>query len=423
MTLISQSPSFGNKITKPLANESENLSECEKQVLLMKSTFDSKLFPDDFDTWTTKEQYRWINGNLRKFYPNMPETLLGYVTAVFRQIKFDRSPVETPEWLDIEKYRRGQKFVRENFLAIIVNKLIGLLHVYCFTDGLKPIIIGGKSHTLQLGFKRYSLTMMRILSWYLEEPWVKETQAYKNMQTTNKYHLLMKNKLCQLDNEQIDAAATLAKLRCPDHEMLLKDFAAACPFEKPGQCIYPFLDNSPYKPKGVNNADIAVTQASFAGMIVLRPQDMGVHNATDEDIEAFCHMWRCYGYYLGLEDEYNFCRGNLAEIRQRLRDYYEYWVKSNLKNASVEWEHMTRCLVEPMNFYPYVYMPYKSVLLIATDLLDLNMPRLYASLSYPEWIAYKIYKFILQYGLKVSIVREVINKFIIRIFKIKPNQK
>lgn len=112
----------------------------------------------------------------------------------------------------------------------------------------------------------------------------------------------MRNKLRQLDNEQIDAAATLAELRCPDHEMLLKDFAAACPFEKPGQCFFP-SGNSPYKPKGINNTDIAITQACFVGMIVLRPRDIGVHNATDEDIEAFCHMWRCYGYYLGLEDE------------------------------------------------------------------------------------------------------------------------
>ncbi|XP_020294910.1 uncharacterized protein LOC109860317 [Pseudomyrmex gracilis] len=414
MTLRSLSPSFGNKITKPLANESENSNECEKQVLLMKSTFDPKLFPDDFDTWTTKEQYKWINGNLRKFYPNMPETLLGHVTAIFRQIKFDRSPVETPEWLDIEKYRRGQKLVRENVSAITVSKLISIVHVYCFIDALKPIIIGGNSHTLQLGFKRYLSTMRRISSWYFGEPWVKGTQAYKDMQIANKYHLLMRNKLCQLDNEQIDAAATLAELRCSDHEMLLKDFAAACPFEKPGQCIFP-LDNSPYKPKGINNTDIAVTQASFVSMIVLRPQDLGVHNATDEDIEAFCHMWRCYGYYLGLEDEYNFCRGNLAEIKQRLRDYNEYWVKPCLKNATVEWEHMTKCLIEPMNFYPYVYMPYKSMLLIAMDLLDLNMTRLYASLSYSEWIAYKIYKFILKYGLKVSIVREVFNKFIIGI--------
>lgn len=88
----------------------------------------------------------------------------------------------------------------------------------------------------------------------------------------------------------------------------------------------------------------------------------------------------------------NFCRGDLTEIRQRLRDYYEYWLKSNFKNATVEWEHMTRCLIESMNFYPYIYMPYKSMLLIAIDLLDLNMPRLYASLNYPEWIAYKTYK-------------------------------
>jgi len=35
------------------------------------------------------------------------------------------------------------------------------------------------------------------------------------------------------------------------------------------------------------------------GMILSRPHDIGVHNASNEDIKAFRHMWRCYG----LEDE------------------------------------------------------------------------------------------------------------------------
>jgi hypothetical protein len=38
----------------------------------------------------------------------------------FHQINFDRSPVQLPEWIDIDKYRRGQKFVSENYYAIIM---------------------------------------------------------------------------------------------------------------------------------------------------------------------------------------------------------------------------------------------------------------------------------------------------------------
>lgn len=89
---------------------------------------------------------------------------------------------------------------------------------------------------------------------------------------------------------------------------------------------------------------------------------------------------------------YNFCRGSLEEIKQRMRDLYQYWIIPNFKNVTPEWEHMTRCVVVPLNYYRYLYMPYKVMVLIATDLLNINMLHLYTSLSYTEWIAYKIYK-------------------------------
>ncbi|KAL6420203.1 hypothetical protein ACFW04_013823 [Cataglyphis niger] len=351
------------------------------------------------DTWTIEEQDHWINKNLSKFYPNVPETLLEYIPASFHQLDFDRSSVNVPEWLNMDKYRRGQKFVRENYASIMIAKLLGIIHVYSFNDGLKPIIIGGHGHTPFFGFQRYLSTIKRISSWYSGEPWIKGTQAYKDLQVTNKLHLMMRRKLCQMDNEQIDGKSKIAEPWCPDHEIFLKDFAMS------------FAT----RPKGTNNVDLPATQAVFVCMVLLRPQDIGIHNAIDKDIDAFCHMWRCYGYFLGLEDKYNFFRGSLEEIKQRSRDFYQYWITSNFKNITLEWEHMTRCLIEPINFYPFVYISYKMMVLIASDLLDLNMPHLYASLSYSEWIAYKVYKFIFQHALKLSFIREFFNKLLIHI--------
>ncbi|KAL6428388.1 hypothetical protein ACFW04_008581 [Cataglyphis niger] len=407
-------PNSGDKTTIVQANKEKNPDEY-KLVLLLKNTYDKKLFHNDFDTWTIKEQYHWIKKNLSKFYPNVPETLLKFIPALFCQPNFDRSPLEVPEWLNIDKYRRGQKFVRKNYVSIIIIKLVGLIHVYSFNDDLKPIIIGGRSHTPYLGFERYQSTLKRIISWYSGEPWVKGTKAYNNMQVVHKLHLMMRKKLCQMDNEQIDAISKIAEPWCPDREIFIKDFTTACPFEKLDQRPYITINESSYRPKGVNNASLAFVQAVFVGMFLLRPQDIGVHDATDEDVDAFCHMWRCYGYYLGLEDEYNFCSGSFEEIKQRIQDLYQYWITPNFKNVTPEWEHMTKCIIEPINFYPFMYMPYKAMVLIALDLLDLNMPHLYVSLNYSEWIAYKIYKFILQHALKLSIIRALFNKLIMYI--------
>lgn len=75
-----------------------------------------------------------------------------------------------------------------------------------------------------------------------------------------------------------------------------------------------------------------------------------------------------------------------------MRDLYQYWVIENFKELTPEWEHRTRCIVVPLNFYPFFYMPYKVMTLIATDGLNLSMPHLYESLNYTEWITYKLYK-------------------------------
>lgn len=115
-------------------------------------------------------------------------------------------------------------------------------------------------------------------------------------------HLMMRSKLDELNIEQIDNGSKIAKPRCPDHKLLLNDFAAVCPFENFGQRPYMLFSKTPYRPKGINNADMTITQCVFISSLILWPEDIRVH-ATNNDLEALCHMWRCYGYFLGIEDE------------------------------------------------------------------------------------------------------------------------
>jgi len=123
------------------------------------------------------------------------------------------------------------------------------------------------------------------------------------MQVTRSKHMAIRKKLCQMSREQIDAACKFANPWSPDREILLKDFAAICSPEKFKQRPYITFSKS-HKSNSVNNADFAVSQSCFLILPLLYPQNVGIYNATDEDLEGFCHMWKCYGYFLGLEDEY-----------------------------------------------------------------------------------------------------------------------
>ncbi|XP_011690431.1 PREDICTED: uncharacterized protein LOC105451581 [Wasmannia auropunctata] len=327
-----------------------------RYVMIFKSKFERELFPNNFNMWTVRQQYMWINDNIAAFFPNVPKSLLDLIPATFRPGDC-QSSMQIPEWLDMDKYRRGQKFVRENFAALFIAKILGVIHVYSFNEFIKPIIISKGSHTPYLGFKRYTSTIQRFVSWYEGEPWIEGTPAYKDMQFTRKMHLMIQSKLGKLDHEQIDNESKIAEPWCPDRELFLQDFAAACPLEKDGQFPTIVLDKSPYKPKGVNNADM-----------------------------------------------------------QRTRDFYQYWLLPNLRKVTPEWEHMTRCFIESLNYYSLLYMPYKTMALLAMDTLGVSMPHLYASMSYAEWIAYKSWRFLLRYVLKFSSFRVIFNKVVHKIF-------
>ncbi|EFN83304.1 hypothetical protein EAI_02250 [Harpegnathos saltator] len=283
----------------------EDMQKCKYEyVMALKHTLNGKLFTKDFDNWTLSQQYDWVNKNLRKFYPNVPESLLHLIPAFFRQDECGRSQIDVPIWLDVEKYHKGQKFVHDYYTPIIMGTFLSVLHTYSFGDELKPLILGAKSHTPYLAFKRFLSAQSRVESWYNGEPWVKETCAYKDMQFTRKIHQIVRTKASQLSEDTYDALCTFANPWCPDRELLLKDFTAACSLEKLEQLLFKLFTNSPYRPKPLNHADLVMLQYALMGMVVLHPHKYGAHDATEEELEGFCHMWRCYGYLLGIEDEY-----------------------------------------------------------------------------------------------------------------------
>lgn len=132
---------------------SQHSSEYE-YVAAFKNTFDGKLFPSDFDIWPVQEQSIWINKNAAKFFPNTPESLLDFIPASFRQGDCGRSQEKKPEWLDMDKYHRGQRFVHDHYTSLTISTILGIMHFYSFDNALKPIILGGHAHTPYLGFKR-----------------------------------------------------------------------------------------------------------------------------------------------------------------------------------------------------------------------------------------------------------------------------
>ncbi|XP_014474475.1 PREDICTED: uncharacterized protein LOC106744320 [Dinoponera quadriceps] len=399
-----------------------NLENCSKEEYLKKlhAVINDIKFPDDFDTWTAEEQCDWKCQVIKEIVPNVPKSLQSMISANFYPIEFHRNQKKLPEWMDIDKFRRAQKFVSDHYFSIVLNHLLSILRSLTFNDGLKAFILGENVHTPYLAFRRYLSTMKRMLAWYEGDPWVKGTKAYREIQITHGKHIAISKKLASMNHEAIDNLK-IENPWCPERELLLKDFAATCPFEKLDERLHELIKYFPFRSKSINNADMAVIQGTFMIAPILYPQNIGLHGITDEDLDAFCHMWRCYGYFLGIEDKYNFCHGSFEEIKQRTWDLTHSWLIPNFKNIEANSLHVIRCAIESINYFPLPYIPAKTLILLLLEALNLNMPNLYASLSYGEWIAYKIYTFILRHIMKFSIMRTFTKQLLVKVFEAASN--
>ncbi|XP_008546436.1 uncharacterized protein LOC103570462 isoform X2 [Microplitis demolitor] len=322
----------------------------------------------------------------------------------------EKSIDEIPKWLDREKFSRGQKFAQDNLFGVFISTLLSLFGIYSFEDGLKPLIATGKSSEPYTAYKRYLSTVARFRNWYTSDPWTKGTIAYNDIRTVRRVHTIVRDKLNAMSNEDVDKAATIENPWSPMRNILLEDFQSVCPVSLHGQC--PFLMGAldSVRLKKMNQGEMALTQGSFVCLTILYPEAFGIHDATDDDLDAFCHLWRGIGYLLGIEDEFNFFRGSFDDIKQRSADYLNEWVKPNLRGITSEWEHMIRCLMSGIQYY-LPGMSYEIGLLYAMELMNINMPRLRSSLSYSDRIKHYFIKFIMNYACRFQQVKKYVNIF------------
>lgn len=53
----------------------------------------------------------------------------------------------------------------------------------------------------------------------------------------------------------------------------------------------------------INQRDMALTQFGFMGFALVRSTKVGIHDATEDELKGFIHLWRVVGYVLGIEDK------------------------------------------------------------------------------------------------------------------------
>ncbi|XP_058788677.1 uncharacterized protein LOC131662781 isoform X2 [Phymastichus coffea] len=353
-------------------------------------------------TTIPKEQRReWLIEKFNGYFSSvMPKSLIELFASFFFDGGSGPNIDARPNWLDIDKFRRGQKLALDQWFGISYANLLSLFIVFSFEDGLKPLILTNASSTPYTAFKS-------------TDPWTPGTKAYNDIRAVRRLHVMTRKKIQEMPLDEYSDKTTLKDAWCPALSRMRRDVESASSVPQTGQCPYTVFNNFPQlKQHKINQGEMSSTQFAFVGIQILHPKFFGMHNVTDEDLEAYCHLWRGLGYLLGIDDDFNFCRGTLEEVRTRSRDFLEYWVKPNFRVVSPEWEHMTRCMVEGLQYY-VPGSSYETYLLDLAEITNIHMPRTYNALSYSIWIRHNIVRFCFNHASKLPGVRVFLNRRVI----------
>nr|CAD7267492.1 unnamed protein product [Timema shepardi] len=71
-----------------------------------------------------------------------------------------------PPWFDQKKFKRGQQFFHQNYYALFVSKLSGLLTILVIPSILRVLVLTKQSGEPLTAFKRYLSTLSHMLDWY-----------------------------------------------------------------------------------------------------------------------------------------------------------------------------------------------------------------------------------------------------------------
>ena len=210
---------------------------------------------------------------------------------------------QKPNWLDMEKFQRGQKFFQKHAASIIMSMHFSLVAGFSINNLLVPLVFTNKSDTPKKSLHRYVQTTYHILLWLMDaDIWEGQySKAFRSISVVKKMH----RKVAEAMNKKSDETF-------------------------------------------VSQYDMGVVQCGFMGAIVMYPEYFGVR-CSKEDLQDYIYTWRGIGYLLGVDDMYNICQGNYKQTYNIAKEIEHKLLIPALKDPPEEFDNMSQAYMDGIN--------------------------------------------------------------------------
>jgi len=327
-------------------------------------------------------------------------------------------PPSPPTWLDEDLYDRGIKFYEANFVGIAMSNGEALVSGLCIPSFYKALTFSGEtSSSKREALVRYRDTALHIFyNWYRSKPWKEKTPASGSFTVVNKMHGHVANKIREAGEtfEQAVKEKSVDSIHDPQARILFSDlnnlkqeylvgihggaYEHDQPFPKEYYC---FVDNN----KKFTQFDMFLVQCSFFGGVLLYPSWYGCARATDEELLGFLHVWRVFGYYLGIHDRYNGAQFGVEWTRSLGFLALDKVVKPCCLNIQNQTIHLGQKIFrDPCNYYVWVYRNYY--------MMDIELRELWQSFSWKQLYYYYARYMFTAYIYPIPLIKQLVNALV-----------
>ena len=272
-----------------------------------------------------------------------------------------RSPF-FPCWLDLELFRTGQKFARDNYGQVSFAHMLGIISLLANEQSRRILYSTHRSNTPEKSLKRYTATALHVYIWYnmdiFSPTWVKSVRNIRHI------HRGVSAYMGSLYGNNATAYRATKNVRkeeeaeyTPDED-LWKAFELDLASSKYGRLMRNqslFRDNSTFKhdPKHLYNQYLmSLTQWSFVALPILFPEEITIPRWTDKELLGYAHLWAVISYVLGMDERYILCKNpkDLQGCKKYLRDMLEMYLIPSLFNMDFQGKVLIESLLSVSNF-------------------------------------------------------------------------
>ena len=190
-----------------------------------------------------------------------------------------------------------------------------------------------------------------LYSWYQDDVWKKDSLANRMINRVNAMHRQVADQVRNIGdlNMEVEKVFQEADIDCEGQltdqdRILLADIAAIRDNTDIPQEFYDYINDS----KPFSEVDMALIQGSFFAPYLLYPEHYGVAKVPKKDLENFTHLWRTFGYYLGINDAFNAVLDDFEDSKLYCFFVMEKILKPCMLHLDIYGVHMAKVSKDPI---------------------------------------------------------------------------